>query len=60
MLVTAKDINDGTGTGGQGCDEQFGHGLVQAKAALEFLRNNPCSQKNYGSKVSLGGCNNLG
>lgn len=56
IAVTAKDVNDGTSNGGSGCDEKFGHGLIQARAALDFLNSNPCSQGSWGKEAKDGGC----
>jgi hypothetical protein len=34
----AKTVDDGKGRGAAGRDTSFGHGLVQAKAAVELLK----------------------
>merc|ERR1711983_521011 len=48
MINTAKDK-------GAGCDVNYGHGIVQAKAAYQFLENNPCDPAE-GFKEPQGGC----
>merc|ERR1711983_241403 len=48
MINTAKDK-------GAGCDVNYGHGIVQAKAAYQFLENNPCDPAE-GFKEPKGGC----
>lgn len=63
MAKTAKDLNDGTANGGQGCDDKFGYGLVQALAAHQFLNNHPCNHIGFWSSAvdenNLGGCNTV-
>jgi len=49
MIVTAKDKGDA------GCDVNYGHGIVQAKAAFEYLEANPCDP-NEAFKEPQGGC----
>jgi len=58
MAISAKDVSDGTATGGWGCDQKFGYGIVQAKAALDFLNAHPCTNKNFWAidTSRLGGC----
>merc|ERR1711884_286178 len=49
MIITAKD------KGNTGCDVNYGHGIVQAKAAFEYLTQNPCDS-NESFKEPEGGC----
>merc|ERR1711923_579038 len=49
MIITAKDKGDA------GCDVKYGHGIVQAKAAFEYLEANPCDP-NEAFKEPEGGC----
>merc|ERR1711971_913617 len=49
MIVTAKDKGD------SGCDVNYGHGIVQAKAAFEYLETNQCDP-NEAFKEPEGGC----
>merc|ERR1711902_371601 len=49
MIVTAKDKGDA------GCDVKYGHGIVQAKAAFEYLEANECDP-NDAFKEPEGGC----
>merc|ERR1712176_799587 len=49
MIVTAKDKGDA------GCDTSYGHGIVQTKAAFEYLEANPCDP-NEAFKEPEGGC----
>merc|ERR1712048_97797 len=49
MIVTAKDKGDA------GCDVNYGHGIVQAKAAFEYLEANACDP-NEAFKEPEGGC----
>merc|ERR1712157_315396 len=49
MIVTAKD------KGETGCDVNYGHGIVQAKAAFEYLEANQCDP-NEAFKEPEGGC----
>merc|ERR1719410_1907431 len=49
MIVTAKDKGDA------GCDVKYGHGIVQAKAAFEYLEANACDP-NDAFKEPEGGC----
>merc|ERR1712176_1240890 len=49
MIVTAKDKGDA------GCDVNYGHGIVQAKAAFEYLEANACDP-NEAFKEPQGGC----
>merc|ERR1711923_611861 len=49
MIVTAKD------KGAAGCDVNFGHGIVQAKTAFEYLEANGCDP-NESFKEPEGGC----
>merc|ERR1712176_437891 len=49
MIVTAKDKGDA------GCDVNYGHGIIQAKTAFEFLEANPCDP-NEAFKEPQGGC----
>merc|ERR1711971_956681 len=49
MIVTAKDKGD------SGCDVNYGHGIVQAKAAFEYLEANPCDSTEP-FKEPEGGC----
>merc|ERR1712190_577151 len=49
MIVTAKDKGDA------GCDVNYGHGIIQAKTAFEYLEANPCDP-NEAFKEPQGGC----
>merc|ERR1711971_1153380 len=49
MIVTAKDKGDA------GCDVNYGHGIVQAKTAFEYLQQNPCDSTEP-FKEPEGGC----
>merc|ERR1712029_798562 len=49
MIATAKDKGDA------GCDVKYGHGIVQAKAAFEYLEANACDP-NEAFKEPEGGC----
>merc|ERR1711971_117802 len=49
MIVTAKDKGD------SGCDVNYGHGIVQAKTAFEYLETNQCDP-NEAFKEPEGGC----
>merc|ERR1712207_36201 len=49
MVVTAKD------KGAAGCDNNYGFGIVQAKAAFEYLEANACDP-NAAFKEPEGGC----
>jgi len=49
MIVTAKD------KGAAGCDTSYGHGIVRAKTAFEYLEQNPCDP-NESFKEPEGGC----
>merc|ERR1712157_370512 len=49
MIVTAKDKGDA------GCDVNYGHGIVQAKTAFEYLEANQCDP-NESFKEPEGGC----
>ena len=48
LLASAKD------KGANGCDEEFGYGIVQAKAAYDLLQANGCNA--YTSTNDSGGC----
>ena len=51
LAYTAKDI------GAPGCDQVTGNGIVQAKAAFDFLSANPCSGASWGLNVNASsGC----
>merc|ERR1712151_428871 len=49
MIVTAKDKGDA------GCDTNYGHGIIQTKAAFEYLEQNACDP-NAAFKEPEGGC----
>lgn len=59
MAYTAKDLDDSSSDSSRGCDIRFGNGLVQAKAALDFLGKYSCSSGSWGRNADLGGCNVL-
>lgn len=62
MMITAQDLSDGSSQGGWGCDQKFGYGLVQAKAALDFLDDHPCDVNHDAWQIdrsNLGGCNTV-
>jgi subtilisin family serine protease len=46
LAYTAKDV------GSSGCDTTYGYGIVQTKAAYNFLSNNPCTSANWGKTTS--------
>jgi subtilisin family serine protease len=46
LAYTAKDV------GSSGCDQTYGYGIVQVKAAYNFLSKYSCSNANWGKKVS--------
>jgi subtilisin family serine protease len=46
LAYTAKDI------GSSGCDTTNGYGIVQTKAAYNFLSNHPCSSASWGKTTS--------
>ena len=46
LAWTAKDV------GSSGCDSTFGYGIVQTKAAYNFLANNPCTNAKWGRTTS--------
>ena len=48
-----RSAND---AGLSGCDQYFGYGIVQAKAAVDWLINNPCDGATYGMGTINGGC----
>jgi serine protease len=52
----AQTSKDG---GASGCDDYFGYGVVQAKAAIDWLIANPCVGASYGKGTIVGGCNFL-
>ena len=53
MAYTAKDV------GSAGCDRDYGYGIVQAKAAYEFLSQYPCNSANWGQIPSTGECSTI-
>merc|ERR1712083_1105050 len=55
MLRTAKDINSDTKPG---CDNDFGHGMVQAMDAYLLLESGFCDTDS-GYAAPVGGCNQL-
>jgi subtilisin family serine protease len=50
LAYTARDINGG------GCDQNLGYGLVQVKAAYDFLARNSCRGASWGQKEGTGRC----
>lgn len=57
IAATSKDLTGGNPYANTGCDAKFGHGLIQAKAALDFLQANSCtSSSNWGTEAAKGGC----
>lgn len=50
LAYTAKDINT------PGCDQLTGNGIVQAKAAYDFLKSNPCRTASWGRSLPTDGC----
>jgi serine protease len=42
--------------GAEGCDENYGYGLVQAKTAYDFLLANPCQDADWGRESHVGTC----
>ena len=55
MAFTARDLDDSSSDSWAGCDLRFGYGVVQARAALNFLRRYSC-QSTWGRQAVLGGC----
>jgi Subtilase family len=55
MAYTAKDLDDSSSDSWQGCDLRFGYGVVQAQAALNFLKRYSCAST-WGRQAVLGGC----
>ena len=53
LLKTSLDL------GATGCDDIFGHGLVQAKAAYDLLNQGECGGDIGASSVPIGGCSQL-
>lgn len=49
LAYTAKDA------GSAGCDSVYGYGIVQTKAAYNFLSNNACKNANWGKIVTTTG-----
>merc|ERR1711983_641558 len=52
LAATAKDLSD------SGCDNRYGHGLVQAKDAYELLAEGNCGG-DIGTDEGVGGCEQL-
>jgi serine protease len=51
LAYTASD------KGSKGCDEKYGYGIIQVKAAYDFLKAYKCSYKsNWGKTVGDGTC----
>jgi subtilisin family serine protease len=46
LAYTAKDV------GSSGCDQTYGYGIVQVKAAYNFLSKHSCTGANWGKTVS--------
>jgi len=53
MAYSAKDV------GSSGCDDDYGYGIVQAKAAYDFLSQNICKNANWGQIKSTGKCSTI-
>ena len=53
LAKTAQDLGEA------GCDPTFGYGLVQARAAYEFLLANPCEEADWGKVPVTGMCSTL-
>ncbi|GKY92205.1 hypothetical protein MPSEU_000191700 [Mayamaea pseudoterrestris] len=54
LAVTASDA------GAAGCDSFFGRGIVQARAAYNWLARNPCYGARWGQNTNpQGGCGNI-
>jgi len=53
LAKTAVDLGD------VGCDAKFGYGIVQARAAYEFLLANPCDAADWGRSRVTGMCTTL-
>jgi subtilisin family serine protease len=53
LARTAKD------KGSTGCDDYYGYGIVQTKAAYNFLKKNSCRNASWGKSVGDGTCSIL-
>jgi serine protease len=53
LAQTAFDL------GTEGCDDNYGYGLVQAKTAYDFLLANPCQDADWGRKSHVGMCTTI-
>ena len=53
LAASAKDMGE------PGCDTESGYGIVQAKAAYEFLESMSCSSGDWPTSVSTGGCSTV-
>lgn len=49
LAYTARDV------GSKGCDQVYGYGIVQAKAALDFIKKHGCAGVAWGNKSSPDG-----
>ena len=51
-------ISSASEQGTEGCDEYYGHGIVNAKAAYDLLKNGDCGgiPKKEGTDAAVGGC----
>ncbi|GAX29032.1 hypothetical protein FisN_7Hh376 [Fistulifera solaris] len=50
LAATAKDVGE------EGCDTDFGYGIVQVKNALDFLDEYPCLNATWGAAPMTGNC----
>jgi Subtilase family len=49
LAYTAQDVGD------QGCDDEYGYGIVKTKQALDFLDQNGCSGASWGQETTSDG-----
>lgn len=56
MAYSAMSLANKSGGGGQRCNDAYGWGLVQAKAALDFLSRNDCTSASWGRSTVTTGC----
>jgi len=53
LAYTAEDL------GSEGCDSTYGYGLIQVKAAYDFLSEHTCTGANWGQSPSTGECSTI-
>jgi len=64
MAITARQLLGDNNNDGSDCNEKVGNGLVQARAALEFLDAHPCdgddsTGNDWGWQVGGNGCDTV-